>query len=160
MMHLLILLAAKYLYIVIVVAAVIYWLRRNKQQKIHLAIFACVTVIATFILVKFGASLYFDPRPFVAHTVTAIYPHAPDNGFPSDHTALTMAIAVAIYSRSSKLGITLAIAALIVGVARVLGNIHSPIDIAGSVVCALVGGLVALYLTPILYKKLHARVLR
>lgn len=158
-MHLLILFAAKYLYIIIVAAAVIYWLSQDKQQKLHLAIFTCVTAIATFILVKFGASLYFDPRPFVSHAVTAIYPHAPDNGFPSDHTALTMAIAVAIYSHSKKLGITLAIAALIVGVARVLGNIHSPIDIAGSVVCALIGGLIALYLTPILYKNLHPRVL-
>lgn len=152
-MDLLLLLTAKYLYVAVVLVAAVYWLSRPRKERIELVIFACVAAIVTFIFVKLGASLYFDPRPFTTHAVAAIYPHAPDNGFPSDHTALTAVIAIVIYNSSKKLGLVLGVLSLLVGVSRVLGNIHSPIDIVGSLVFALIGGVVASYITPVIYRR-------
>ena len=147
-MHLFLLLAAKYLFIVVGLIAAIYWLSVPKKEKIRLAVFGLIAAVVTFVLVKLGAALYFDPRPFVTHHVTPLFPHGTDNGFPSDHTALTAFIAVTIYSATKRLGLVLFFMALLIGLARIIGHIHSPIDIIGSIVFALVAGAVAAYLTP------------
>ena len=153
-MHLITLLTAKYLYLLIGVIAFGYWLTLPKRQKVQVAIFGLIAAIVAYGLAKIGGALYFDPRPFVFHNLTPLYPHTPDNGFPSDHTLLSAFIAVTIYAVHKRLGLILMAMALLVGGARVIGNIHSPIDIAGSVVFALLGGFVAYYLTP----KVLARV--
>jgi len=147
-MHLLLLFVAKYLFIGVGLIAVIYWLNLPKKEKIRLAVFGLIAAVISFVLVKLGAVLYFDPRPFVTHHVTPLFPHGADNGFPSDHTVLTAFMAVTIYSANKRLGLVLFLMALLIGLSRIIGHIHSPIDIIGSVVFALVGGGVAAYLTP------------
>jgi len=98
--------------------------------------------------------MFYDTRPFVSHNLIPIYPSAADNGFPSDHTALATVIAVTVYVISKRLGLVFFGVALAIGLARVLGNIHSPIDILGSVIFAVLAGAVAYYLTPKLMEKL------
>lgn len=149
----LIILIAKYLYIVIGVIAIGYWLMLPKKLKIQVAVFGVIAAIITYALVKIGGAVFYDPRPFVSSHIAPLVPHAADNGFPSDHTALTAAIAVAVYSASRKLGLGLLALAVIVGVARVLAHIHSPIDIIGSLVFAAIGGAAGYYLTPKILKR-------
>lgn len=150
----LLLFAAKYLYLVIALIALAYWLRVSKSEKIRLAIFGALVALTTFILTRIGSAIYFDPRPFMTEPVTPIYPHAPGNGFPSDHTALTAFIALTILSSSKKLGLFLLLLAITVGTARVLGHIHSPGDIVGSLVFAYLAYLLAHYATPKIVKLL------
>jgi undecaprenyl-diphosphatase len=147
-MHSVLLFGAKYLYLLVPLLAAAYWLTLPKRQKIQLLVFGIVTAVVTFALVKVGAALFYDPRPFVSHNVQPLYPHAPDNGFPSDHTWFTAFIAIAVYSMSKRLGSALFVIAILVGSARVAGHIHSPIDILGSLVFSIAGGIVAYYLTP------------
>ena len=147
-MHEIILITAKYLYLLVGLAAFIYWLTVSRQEKLRLIIFGLIAAIATIVLVKIGAALYYDPRPFVTHNVLPVYPHSANNGFPSDHTALSAFIALTIYSSSKRIGAALLFMAVAVGVSRVVGNIHSPIDIAGSFVFALIGYAVAVSVTP------------
>lgn len=73
---------------------------------------------------------------------------AADNGFPSDHTLLSSSIAVTIFSAHKKLGLVLFVLVLLDGLSRVIGHIHSLIDIIGSVVFTFVGASVAYWLTP------------
>ena len=47
--------------------------------------------------------------------------------------------------------------AVIVGASRVIGHIHHAADIAGSIVFAIAGSLVAYYLTPRILKHLSTR---
>jgi undecaprenyl-diphosphatase len=147
-MDFLITVTAKYLYIVIVLIAAVYWLTLPNKQKIRVLIFGAIAAAIAYALVKLGGAVFYDPRPFVTDHLTPLYPHAPDNGFPSDHTALTASIAVTIYFVSKKLGIGLMILAVLVGVSRVLAHIHNPLDVLGSLLFALIGGVVAYYLTP------------
>lgn len=147
-MHNLLLFTAKYLIYLACVAAFVYWLTVPKKEKIRLVVFAAIAGIVTVVLLKIGSSLYYDPRPFVSHNVTPLYPHGPDNGFPSDHTIMAAFVAVTIYSASKRLGIALFVVAILIGIARVAGHIHSPIDIVGSLVFATIGGFAAYYLTP------------
>lgn len=147
-MDIVIIFCAQYLYLIVGLVAGIYWLTLPKEQKLQMVVFGVIAAIIAFALAKIGAALYFDPRPFVVQNIAPLYPHVADNGFPSDHTLLTAAIAVIVYSVSKKLGLALMVMAVIVGLARVLAHVHSPIDIIGSLAFAIAGGLSAYYLVP------------
>lgn len=147
-MHEILLFTAKYLYLVVGLIAVIYWLTVSKQEKVRLVIFGVVTALVAFALVKIGAAIYYDPRPFTLLNVVPLYPHSLDNGFPSDHTVLTAVIALVIFSASKRLGLLLLFLALCIGISRVVGNIHHPVDILGSFVFAGIGFMAATYITP------------
>jgi undecaprenyl-diphosphatase len=152
-MHTLTLYTAKYLVFLICLVALAYWLTLPKKQKINLIVFGFFAALTALILAKVGGALYYDPRPFVTHHVTPIYSHGPDNGFPSDHTLLASFVAVSVYYLNKKLGLVLFLLAALVGISRVAGHIHSPIDIIGSMVFAIVGGLLAAFVTPQLMER-------
>lgn len=154
MMHEILLFTAKYLYLFVGLLTFIYWLLVRRGEKIRLIVFGTLAAIVTIILVKTGAAFYYDPRPFITHHVTPLYPHAADNGFPSDHTVLTAFIGLVIFTSSKRLGLLLLFMSALIGLSRVVGNIHSPIDIAGSFMIAFVGFLVARLLTPRVLKQL------
>ena len=145
---------AKDAIIVVGLIAAIYWLTLPKKDKIRFVIFGIIAGLVGLVLVKVGGAMFYDTRPFVSHNLIPIYPSAADNGFPSDHTALATVIAVTVYVISKRLGLVFFGVALAIGLARVLGNIHSPIDILGSVIFAVLAGAVAYYLTPKLMEKL------
>jgi len=147
-MHVVLLIVAKYLLFVVGILCFAYWLTVPKQEKIRLAIFGILAGVVTLALVKISAWVYYDPRPFVSQHVPPLYPHAADNGFPSDHTVLAALAALVVYSSSKRAGLALLGLALLIGVARVLGHIHSPIDIIGSIAFALIGFGVATIATP------------
>jgi len=78
-----------------------------------------------------------SPRPFVVQPVKPLVPSDTDNGFPSDHTLLSMAVAGVVVAYRRKWGIALLLLAALVGTARVLAHVHHPIDVIGSAVIAL-----------------------
>ena len=157
-MHLIQLFAAKYLILVVVLMALGYWLTLSKKVKIELMVFGLIAGIVSFMLAKIGASLFYDTRPFVAQHIAPLYPRGADNGFPSDHTLLAAFTAVTIYTSSRRLGIGLMVLAVIIGTSRVIGHIHSPIDIVGSLIFALLGGFVAAQLAPRVIAKLSKNI--
>ena len=73
----------------------------------------------------------------VDHSIKPLFPHIADNGFPSDHTLLTMTIAAIIFVYNRKLGILLAIFSLIIGFSRVAAGVHHALDIIGAAVIAV-----------------------
>ena len=82
-------------------------------------------------------------RPFIEYGVAPGAAYLDNPGFPSDHMLLTMSIALAVYAETGKhrLGLILVALALLVGVGRVLALVHTPVDVVGGVVFALLGGL-------------------
>ena len=132
----LIIFGAKYLFAVIAVIAGVYLLRQDKQGRKKLVILACISLPLAYIIAKLGSLLYFDPRPFVTGNFTPLIPHAPDNGFPSDHTLISAAIASVIYCMHKHLGWFLLLLAFLVGASRVAAGVHSWVDIFGSIVIA------------------------
>lgn len=147
-MDLIVLFCAKYLVFIIVLVTVIYWLTLPKEQKIKMFIFGVIVAVVAFALTRLGGAIYFDPRPFVDSAVTPIYPHAPNNGFPSDHTALAFTTAATVFYMNKKIGIVLLFLAFLVGVSRVLGYIHSFTDILGSIIFVAIAYGFAYYFTP------------
>jgi undecaprenyl-diphosphatase len=134
MFVLLIIFGAKYLYILTILIALIFFFYLPKDKKKGFALLAVIALPCVYICAKIAGHFYFDPRPFVTGHFTPLIPHPADNGFVSDHMLLTGAIAMIVFFYNKKTGAILWVAALLVGLSRVLAGIHHPIDILGAAV--------------------------
>lgn len=137
-MDTLMILFAKYLYLLIILGAVIYGLFQPREKQKSMLILTVIALPVIYMVAKIGSHLYYDPRPFVTMHIKPLIPHAPDNGFPSDHTLISAAFASILFVFNKKWGIIAFIFALLVGISRIYVHVHSPIDIAGSFVMSVV----------------------
>lgn len=148
-MNTLIILTAKYLIILIVLIALIVFLKLYKNDRRKLLKLVILSFPISFILAKALSHFFYDTRPFVEQHIMPLIAHAPDNGFPSDHTLLAMAITGCVYLVNKRAGIWLFILTLILGIARVLSKVHHPIDILGSIIISAIG----VYLAVLILRK-------
>ena len=138
----LIIFSAKYLYLVAIALFIGYgFMAKDKKKFLTLSFF---TFLLAYLLSALANDLYNNPRPFVVSGIAPLIAHGADNGFPSDHTLLTGALAAVVTVFSPYLGAVLWLLALIVGIARVLAGVHHSIDIVGSIIIAIVS-VVAVY---------------
>jgi undecaprenyl-diphosphatase len=138
---------AQYGFILSLVVAFVVWLRLPRRQQVELLAAGVIGGVICLVLVKAAGAVFYDTRPFVTQHIAPLFPHASDNGFPSDHTAVTMLVGFCVLVVSRRWGLALLALSLLAGVARVLAHVHSPLDIAGAVVigasAAAVGWLLA-----------------
>jgi undecaprenyl-diphosphatase len=138
---------AQYGFILSFVLAFSVWLGRPRRQKVELIIAGVIGGVVCLALIKVGGAVFYDTRPFVANHVAPLFPHAADNGFPSDHTAVTMFVGFCVLVVSRRWGLVLIALSLAAGFARVLAHVHSPVDIVGAVAigagAAAIGWLLA-----------------
>ncbi|MBM3205141.1 hypothetical protein FJZ48_04175, partial [Candidatus Uhrbacteria bacterium] len=92
----------KYLVFFLPAIAVLFFLCLQKNAKVKLFWFSIITVPTIFILSRIASRLYFHPRPFVVEGVAPLIPHAPDNGFPSDHALLSFTISAIVFTQNKK----------------------------------------------------------
>ena len=144
---------AQYGFILSFVVAFIVWLRLPRRQKLELLVAGAVGGIACYALIKLGGALYYDTRPFVTRGVTPLFPHAADNGFPSDHTAITMFVGLCVFVVSRPWGLVLVAISLAAGLARVLADVHSPIDVVGAAAMAAVAAAVGWLVTRWIFER-------
>ncbi len=143
-MDLLITLAATYLFLPIVFIGVLAWLLSNRAMKIEMLKLGILAFPASLFVALIAGYLYVDPRPFVVEHLRPLIAHAADNGFPSDHTLLSMTVAAVVMAFYRKLGLLLFVLGLLVGVSRVMAQVHHPVDILGSTIIAFLAVLIAL----------------
>lgn len=129
---------AKYLFAAVILLYVLAVYQASKRDRKALVIAVVIAGITAVILDKLSGKLYYDPRPFVTHNVTPLIKHAADNGFPSEHTILSMTIAILLFYYRRRLGALAIVIAYIVGVARIAAHVHSPIDIIGGIVIGII----------------------
>ena len=129
---------ARYLIYFVLLIVGIYFIRLPRDDQKRLVIFGITASFITYAVAWIAGLLYYDPRPFVTGHFIPLIPHAPDNGFPSDHTLLASVVASVVYPAARPLGLILWGIALIIGVSRIAAGIHSPIDVIGSMVIAIV----------------------
>lgn len=112
----------------------------KKEQVVH-ALSACLLAATIVTLIKY----YFPTlRPFMVNgKETDVFVRPLDSAFPSGHTAQAFALSVTIFLHDRKVGWWFLVSALVIGVARVVANVHYPVDIVGG---AFIGTLVAVIL--------------
>lgn len=137
---------AKYLFVAVVLLWIAAWLQAARHHKTEVAWATIVAGILAGVLDKLGSKMYYDPRPFVTHHIQPLVAHAADNGFPSEHTLLSMTLATILFLYRPKIGILAYVIALLVGISRVAAHVHSPIDIAGATLFGVISGYLG-YLT-------------
>ena len=152
-MNSIIIFCASYLYLFVIVGIGIALLRTSKNLKVQFIVATVIAGVIAFILSRIASKLYYDPRPFVTEHVKPLIAHANDNGFPSDHALLTMTLAAITYFYNKKLALAMLLLTVIVGVARILAKIHSPLDIGAGWVFGAVGAIAGYYLTLWLFKR-------
>ncbi len=155
----LIIFSAKYVYVIEVILAIIYFFLQGRNKQKSIVALSIIFLPLAYILAQVIAAFYFDPRPFVVGHFTSLIPHAPDNGFPSDHMLLTSAIASILFVYNKKIGTLAWMIAIIVGISRVYAGIHHLTDIVGSATIAIVSIWIAeRYILPQVAKtKLYKR---
>lgn len=101
--------------------------------------------LTAYLLAKLIGSV-FQPsgeRPFELMGTVAGASFLNNPGFPSDHALFITAIVCAVWfeTKSKWLSVTLAILVVVVCVGRVLALVHTPLDVIGGVVIALLGAV-------------------
>ncbi|MGH7195846.1 MAG: phosphatase PAP2 family protein [Candidatus Saccharimonadales bacterium] len=148
---------ARYLFIFVVLGLALAWLPLSKKAKIQFIVATILAGIVAFILSRIGGHFYVDQRPFVAQHVKPLLAHAADNGFPSDHALLTGTLTAITYFFNKKIANIMLVLTIIIGIARVLARVHSPLDIAGGWVFGVIGALAGYYLMRWIFNKYFAR---
>src|SRR5258708_1951288 len=138
MLNLLIIFTAKYTIGISVLGLITYFFVSKNLNKKKFLISLIFTFVFSFIVAKISSHFIYDTRPFVVGNFKPLIPHANDNGFPSDHTLLAMAIAFSVYLYNKKCGIGLFILCALIGMSRVVAGVHHIEDILGSIVIAFV----------------------
>jgi len=133
--------SAQYLLYIIAAVALVWWITQPKKEKLSIAIFGALALFIAFVLLLISAKFYYDTRPFIVLGITPLFPHSPDNGFPSDHTILAMTIAFVVTFFDRRVGTILILLSVVLGVSRVLAYIHHPIDIIASTALAAIAVL-------------------
>lgn len=145
--------AAKYIVYIFGFYLVYVWFASRKyRQEVLFAGYAALLGLG---INSFIGLFYFYPRPFMIPTGTLLIPYAPETSFPSDHATIMFSIALMFLSFKDlkRSGAILLIFSFISGLARIYAGLHFPMDIAGSLIVALISVRMLLisknYLIPI-----------
>lgn len=159
-MHTAIVWTAQYLVYLIIVLGLAGLLTLPSPRRWQSLVVLGIAGVIALALMVVGSKVYSDPRPFVVEHIKPMFAHRADNGFPSDHTALTMVIAATVWLYRKWLGFMLAVFSVLVGTARVLAHVHHTVDIAGAIAFAVVGVAIAAWLMPLIVPHIPIPFLR
>lgn len=139
---------ASYLFLFVILLELLAVIKLDKDinAKVRFILAIVVAGIIAFILSRIAGKLYYDPRPFVREHVKPLIPHIADNGFPSDHALLTGTLTAITYFFNRKYANWMLPLTIIIGVARVLAKVHSPLDIGGGWVFGIIGAFAGFYI--------------
>jgi undecaprenyl-diphosphatase len=126
---------------------IVYWFTRipkNRTMVIEALLSACLGMAISGLL----GHLFYRDRPFVAHSVIQLIPHAANASFPSDHAVAAFSIAMAIWHFRKSIGKVWLILAACIAFSRIWTGVHYPSDvIAGAFIGILAASGVHLLLT-------------
>jgi len=120
----------------------------KKEQVVHALLASFIAWSIAFLIKTFFPTL----RPFeINGGPVGVLITPTDSAFPSAHSALAFALAVTIFMHDNKIGWLFLFWAFLIGTARVLANVHFPIDILGG---AFIGTITAVVVEKIHFFKL------
>jgi undecaprenyl-diphosphatase len=131
------------------------WVRAPGPRRAGLLAVALAALVGQGANMGLGL-LWFEPRPFMAGIGHTLLVHAPDNGFPSDHTTLmfTLASGLVFTAAAPAWGVAMAVLGLGVGWARIWLGVHFPVDVLTGMLVGTAAGWLAGVLVPSLRRHL------
>lgn len=127
--------------IVLIGGAVMLWLPKKKYEALSWAVIAGLVAL---LFAKVASMFYQGERPFMAQGEAPKAAYLNNPGFPSDHTLLVFVITLIVWVSTKNVRLSLVLLGLstLVGLGRILALVHTPIDVAGGVLCAFLAVLV------------------
>ena len=114
---------------ILVVFTIFYFLFFRKNVK-KFTVIVFMIGIASFVTQFLKWQIFLHTRPFVVlSNVTQLINISSFDSFPSGHATIFAALATGIFIYNRKLGIIFAVAALLIGLARIIACIHYPLDL-------------------------------
>lgn len=104
-------------------ALVLFW-----REVKEIALVFTTAVLAWMVAVFLKMNIMF-PRPFMTLPIEPLFYYGGIDSFPSGHATFFMALAVAVWFHHRYAGYTLLVAALAIGITRVMAGIHYPLDV-------------------------------
>lgn len=117
------------------------WLIDGRVKK-EIALHSMFAALFSWGVAKMLKDFIPTTRPYLLNgtiPMTLIPPS--DSAFPSIHAAVAFAIAISLWLHDKVLGTAFIATALVIGIARIVSNVHYPLDILGG---AVIGAGVAL----------------
>lgn len=113
---------------------------RQKYREISSVLFSVIFAYLFSLLLKI---LFHTPRPFqVLDGVNSLFLES-GYAFPSGHSTVFMALGLAIYLMHRKAGYFFIFFAFLIGLARVMSGVHSPVDILGGFIFGAIIAILA-----------------
>lgn len=130
---------ADWLVIVIVLVGGIGFLLLTKKNRFESIAWGVITGLVALWFAKIASLFYQGERPFELLGLAPKAAFLNNPGFPSDHALLVFTVTFVVWASTKNVGLSLAllIMSVLVSVGRVVALVHSPIDVVGSLVCAL-----------------------
>ena len=152
---------AQYLLFGLALLAGLTWLTLDRAGKVRLAAEAVLGLALLGVGIRLAGTLHADPRPFVQDpSLHPLFPHPPDNGFPSDHAAAAGLLTALVLRHRRGLGVVVGIGAVLVAAARVAAHVHHLQDVAAGLLIGLAAAGVAILLTTAVAARLPGSVRR
>ncbi len=132
---------ANYLVYILAVAWLLIVAAHYRSLSLALIIRIALLVVLSYLLSKVLSAVISDPRPYVVAHQQPMVPIARDNGFPSDHTLMAMALTASMWWVWRRFVPYFAVGTLQVMLGRLGIGAHHTLDVVGSVVIVLVVAL-------------------
>lgn len=134
------------LVVIVLLSAVagLYWIIKEKPNLKILAPYVLMAGLTALLVAKLVSLLPIQKvRPFIEQGVEAGAAFIDNPGFPSDHALVATVVVMAVFVLTpyKKVSYGLMVLALLMGIARVLALVHTPLDIIGGVAAGLAGTL-------------------
>lgn len=117
------------------------------ERRLRPGVAGLLGLVLTQVVCHELGRLTYQTRPFVALHFTPLYPHVPNNSFPSSLTAFAAVAAVVGVLAWKRLGMVFVAGTLVVGFGCVYVGVHYPSDVivgaAAGVACGFVTWLIA-----------------
>ena len=109
--------------------------------------------LISWVVAEMVKTLFPVARPFTANGEAPMTFTVPglNSSFPSTHTAVAFSLGITIWLHNRKIGILFLLMAFLVGLGRVLANVHYPLDVLAG---AILGSVVAFATEKIHFYKL------
>lgn len=114
-----------------------------KEKRLESYTRVLIAGLTTYLIAKLAGTIYQPEtlRPFELLGSSAGASYLNNPGFPSDHALFAMAITCAVWFETKQKLMSIILVSLVICMAlgRVLALVHTPIDVFGGIVIAIIG---------------------
>ena len=138
-------------YIVVIIFGIALLLKQDVRYRLHIIFISGLSVILSMGIIRAALNyFFFRPRPFVAYNIVPLIPHEATASFPSGHATFFFTLATLIFLfMSRRWGMWAYAIAALIGIARVYGGVHYPLDIIGGAAIGIISPFLVRMLVPL-----------